>query len=144
MDSQKSGADMTWQEKRAQRFEKWLNPPDIEFNSTEAEEQYKKRATRIIKALNLEEPDRVPCQIPPGSVPAYYAGYDLKSVIDDYEKLKESYLKFVFDFDCDTADRADYAFPGKAYNLLDYKLYKWPGHGLSDDGTMIQFVEKNI
>jgi hypothetical protein len=31
--------------------------------------------------------------------------------------------------------------PAKVYELLDYKLYSWPGHGLPMNGTGIQFVE---
>ena len=137
----KKWTDMTWQERREQRFEKWLNPPGIIFRNREAEEKYRARATRIIKAIKLEEPDRVPCQIPPGSFPAYYAGFDLKTVTYDYEKMKEAYLKFAFDFDTDSAGGAGFAFPGRAYDTLGYKLYKWPGHGLDDRVSMIQFVE---
>jgi uroporphyrinogen-III decarboxylase len=137
----KKWTEMTWQERREQRFEKWLNPPGITFINQEAEEKYRARATRIIKAIQVEEPDRVPCQIPPGSFPAYYVGFDLKAVIYDYEKMKEAYLKFVFDFDTDSAGGAGFAFPGRAYDTLGYKLYKWPGHGLDDTVSMIQFVE---
>ena len=137
----KKWTEMTWQERREKRFEKWLNPPGITFINQEAEEKYRARATRIIKAIQVEEPDRVPCQIPPGSFPAYYAGFDLKAVIYDYEKMKEAYLKFVFDFDTDSAGGAGFAFPGRAYDTLGYKLYKWPGHGLDDTVSMIQFVE---
>lgn len=137
----KKWTEMTWQGRREKRFEKWLNPPGITFINQEAEEKYRARATRIIKAIQVEEPDRVPCQIPPGSFPAYYAGFDLKAVIYDYEKMKEAYLKFVFDFDTDSAGGAGFAFPGRAYDTLGYKLYKWPGHGLDDTVSMIQFVE---
>lgn len=137
----KKWTEMTWQERREQRFEKWLNPPGITFINQEAEEKYRARATRIIKAIKIEEPDRVPCQIPPGSFPAYYAGFDLKAVTYDHEKMKEAYLKFVFDFDTDSAGEAGFAFPGRAYDTLGYKLYKWPGHGLDDTVSMIQFVE---
>jgi uroporphyrinogen-III decarboxylase len=31
--------------------------------------------------------------------------------------------------------------PGRVYDLIDYKLYTWPGHGLPDDATGFQFVE---
>ena len=30
---------------------------------------------------------------------------------------------------------------GRVYDLLDYRLYKWPGHGLPTDAEGIQFVE---
>ena len=134
-------AEMSWQEKREQRFLRWLNPPGISFKNRDAEEKYRAKTTRLIKAIKLEEPDRVPCQIPPGSFPAYYAGYDLKTVTYDYNKMKEAYLKFALDFDTDSAGGAGFAFPGRAYDTLGYKLYKWPGHGLDDHISMFQFVE---
>jgi len=31
--------------------------------------------------------------------------------------------------------------PGRIYDLIDYRLYIWPGHGLSDDALAFQFVE---
>lgn len=142
MTSDRKWTEMDWQERRERRFERWLNPPGITFRDREAEEAYRARATRITRAVKLEEPDRVPCQIPPGSFPAYYAGYDLKTVTYDYEKMKDAYLKFALDFDTDSAGGAGFAFPGRAYDTLGYRLYKWPGHGLDDHASMIQFVEE--
>jgi uroporphyrinogen-III decarboxylase len=55
--------------------------------------------------------------------------------------MKEAYLKFALDFDTDSAGGAGFAFPGRAYDTLGYRLYKWPGHGLEDNVSMIQFVE---
>jgi len=43
---------LTWQERREERFKRWLNP-DIEFDSREAEKAYKERTTRFIKAIKL-------------------------------------------------------------------------------------------
>ncbi len=128
-------------EKREERLKNWLSATGIEFVSPEAKEQYAVRANRVIKAINLEEPDRVPCQIPAGSFPAYYAGYDLKRVMYDLDAMRTAWMKFVTDFDCDTHG-GTFFFPGKVLELLDYKTYKWPGHGLADDAVMVQFDEK--
>ena len=59
---------LTPDEKRAERFKRWLSPPNTEFSSPEAENGYKKRVTRFIKAIQLEKPDRVPFMLPAGSV----------------------------------------------------------------------------
>jgi hypothetical protein len=53
------------EEKRRQRFKRWLSP-DVKFSSPEAENGYKARVTRFIKAIELEEPDRVPVMLPVG------------------------------------------------------------------------------
>jgi hypothetical protein len=74
MASKKQWTDLTWQEKREQRFDRWLSPPKVNFVSPEAEKLYKERATRFIKAIKMEEPDRVPVWLPVGTYPAYYYG----------------------------------------------------------------------
>jgi hypothetical protein len=60
MEKTKAWADMTWQEKREERFKRWLSPKNVKFVSKEAEKLYKARVTRFIKAIKMEEPDRVP------------------------------------------------------------------------------------
>jgi hypothetical protein len=141
MTEQRDWSLLTPEQKREERIKKWLSAPGIEFVSPAAKERYARKANRIIKAINLEEPDRVPCQIPPGSFPAYYAGYDLKRAMYDVEAMRTSWMKFVTDFDCDTHGGTHF-FAGKVLELLDYKLYKWPGHGLADDAVMVQFDEQ--
>ena len=59
--AEKPWADMTPEERRAWRIERWRNP-DISFASPEAEADYKARVDRLLAAINLEKPDRVPVQ----------------------------------------------------------------------------------
>lgn len=132
---------LTWQEKREARFKRWLSP-NVKFNSQEAEKLYKERTGRFIKAIKLEEPDRVPCMLPSGFFPAYYAGYNLKTVMYDYEKLKKAYLKFIAEFDMDAYTGPSLVFPGKVLEMTDHRLHKWPGHGLPDNASLYQYVEK--
>ena len=139
---QPSHSEKSWREKRAERLSAWMNPSTIRFQHPEAERSYKARAKRIIQAIELDTPDRVPCQIPPGSFPAYFAGYDLKTVTYDYDKMKEAWLKFALEIDADTTHGAAYVYPARAYETLQYKLYQWPGYGLGDHVPMVQFVEK--
>lgn len=141
MTEERKWTEATPEEKREERLARWRCAPGIEFRSREAKELYDIRAKRVISAINLEEPDRVPCQIPAGSFPAYYAGYDLKRVMYDLEAMRASWMKFVIDFECDTHGGI-FFFPGKVLSLLDYKSYKWPGHGLADDAVMVQFDEQ--
>jgi uroporphyrinogen-III decarboxylase len=142
MEKTKTWADMTWQEKRDERFKRWLNAPEVKFDSPEAEKQYTARVTRLIKAIKLQEGDRVPCMLPAGYFPAYYAGYDLKTVMYDYEKQRDSWIKFMRDFgDMDTFGGPGLVLPAPALEIIGHKIHKWPGHGIADDVTMYQFVE---
>jgi uroporphyrinogen-III decarboxylase len=142
MAANKEWKDMTWQEKREERFKRWLSP-DVKFRSKEAEKLYKERATRFIKAIKLEEPDRVPCMLPTGVYPAFYAGYTIREVMYDFEKLKKAYHKFVDEFDMDAYTGPGLVFPGKALDITDHRLHKWPGHGLPDNASLYQYVEKD-
>jgi len=99
MGQNKQWADLSWQEKREERFEKWLNPSDIKFKSPEAEKKYKAKATRMMKAIKMEIPDRVPVHIPGGSMVAYNAGLTLQDVLYDYDKIKPAWIKFLEDYD---------------------------------------------
>ena len=133
-------ADMSWEERREERFKRWLSP-GVKFDSPEAEKAYKTRVNRFIKAIKLEKPDRVPVMLPVEYLPAIYAGYNLRTVMYDYDKLKEAWLKFLNDFEADSFLPPTLVFPGKVLDMIDYKLEKWPGHGLPDDAPLHQFVE---
>ncbi len=133
---------MTWQEKREERFKRWLNPKNVKFVSPEAEKQYKARVTRFIKAIKMEEPDRVPCILPSGYFPAYNAGLTFHDIMYDYDALKRAWLKFLYDFkDADTFQGPGLVVPGRILDALDIKTMKWPGHGLGEDAWYYQIVE---
>ena len=142
MEGVKNWKELTPAQKRKERYKKWLAAPGVKFKSKEAEKLYKARVTRFIKTIKLEEPDRVPCNLPVGYFPAYYAGYDLKTVMYDYEKQRDAWLKFMNDFgDMDTFGGPGLVLPAKALEIIDHHLHKWPGHGLADNVPSYQFVE---
>jgi len=140
MEAEKKWADLVPAEKREQRYQWWLNP-DIKFVSPEAEKNYKTRALRFINAYRVEKPDRVPVSLPVGNWPAYLAGTDLLTVMYDYDKLRDAWKKFYDNFETDIALTPGMVLPARVYELLDYKLYAWPGQGLPKTATGIQFVE---
>ncbi len=140
MEAEKKWADLTPAEKREQRYQWWLNP-DIKFSSAEAEKKYKERALRFINAYRVEKPDRVPVSLPVQNWPAYLAGTDLFTVSYDYGKIKDAWIKFHKTYDPDIAVIPVLVLPGRIYELMDYKLYSWPGHGIPKSASGIQFVE---
>jgi uroporphyrinogen-III decarboxylase len=138
---EKKWLELTSNEKREERFKRWLSPADVEFSSSEAERAYKRRVTRFIKAIKLEEPDRVPVMLPAGFFPAYYAGGSLKTAMYDYDELKRAWLKFFNDFEMDTFGGPGFVLPGKVLDSIEYKLHLWPGHGLADHIPSYQYIE---
>ncbi len=134
-------AKLSPEEKREERFKRWLAPPSVDFVSPEAEKAYHERLKRITDAYRMKEPDRVPVSLPVGNFPAYYAGTSLKTVMYDYEELYRAWRKFLDEFEMDSYTAPGLVLPGRVYDMLDYRAYHWPGHGLPDDATGHQFVE---
>jgi len=138
---EKKWSELSAEEKRKERIDKWLAPKDLKFNSPEAEKAYYTRAKRMADIYQVGEPDRVPVQMPFGVLPLTWAGSTLKAGMYDYEELRKAWTKFLHDFDMDTYSGPGMVLPGKIYDLLDYKLYKWPGHGLPDKSPSFQYTE---
>ena len=124
----KEEAGLSPEAKLEAMFESWLAPPGIDFVSPEAEKAYRERATRIKNAIQLKMPDRVPVIPLVGFFPAHYARITTQEAMYDYEKACQAYEKYTFDFAPD-AHRGPYGL-GKVYDIIDYKLFVWPGHGV--------------
>jgi hypothetical protein len=140
MENEKEWANLTPLEKREKRYEWWMSA-DINFSSPKARKNYRERALRFVSAYSVETPDRVPVVLPVDAWPAYLAGTDLITVINDYDKARQAWREFYDNFEMDIAVSPGMALPAKVYSLLDYKLYSWPGHGLPPNASSIQFVE---
>ncbi len=143
----KSGLPRNWDEltpeqKRQHRLDCFLKPADIKFISPEAEAAYQVRAKRLVDVFNVQEPDRVPISLPVGSLPYILHGINMHTAMYDYEKAIEACVAFNDKYSTDLDYFAvPFAAPGKAFEILDYKLYAWPGHGLSIDAPGYQYIE---
>jgi hypothetical protein len=129
-------------EKQNVMFERWLSPPSINFINPDAEKAYKERVTRIKDVVQLKKkPDRVPVMLMLGFFPAYYSNMTPRDAMYDYDKLFMAWKKQVLDFKPDAHIGCFVPGPGKMFDILDYKLYSWPGHGVSAD-LSYQCLEK--
>jgi hypothetical protein len=137
----KAWSELTPDEKREERFKKWLSPADTQFASTTAGELYKERVQRLIDVIKVNEPDRVPVMLPITFFPVYYSGSNLQKVMYDYKELRRTWFKFLDDFELDIYPGPGVVSPGRVFEKLDYKLFKWPGHGLDVNATSQQYVE---
>lgn len=137
-----SSAGLSWEEKREQRFQRWLSAPGVRFSSPDAETAYKARVTRIIRAIRVQQPDRVPCILPAGQFPAPYAGITVRTAMYDYDEMKRAWRKFLYDFDGDTCITPGISVTsGRVHEITKTRLSVWPGHGLDEKAPMSQFVE---
>ena len=96
----------------------------------------------MVNVYNVKEPDRVPVNLPVGNLPLKMFGVTSFDAMYNPEKAYEAAAKFNAKYGAELETTAmPWAMPGKVLELLDYKLYAWPGHGLAKDGTSWQFVE---
>jgi hypothetical protein len=147
MSSPSENLTETWQslsadQKLEKRIQAWLSPPDVTFVSPQAEADYKARAQRLIDAMQLRKPDRVPIVPSLGGLAAAYCGYTHKDMMYDADKAIEVANRCTLEFQFDTKISAGGAglSVGRVGELLDDRLYSWPGHGVADDNTF-QFNE---
>ena len=130
---------MTPDEKQEVQFQKLLTPKDpqgnaLKFQSPEAEASYKASINRLKDAVQLKKtPDRVPLALLPSMFPFISAGMTVQEAMYDYDKCAAAFRKFILELKPDMHIGAAQAGPGKFYELLDYKLYKWPGHGVAPE-----------
>jgi hypothetical protein len=137
----KNWGTMTPAERRAWRIDKWRNP-DVAWKSAEAEAEYKARVDRILAAINLEKPDRVPVRLNMGFWPAKSAGITAYDAMSDAVKGAKAWKEFNLKFQPDASvDPLHNTVPGAMFAALDYKLYSWPGHGVSETASY-QYNEK--
>ena len=127
-------------ERRKARLDAWQFAP-VAFASPEAEVKYKEKISRLRKIYDMEPHDR-PIADPSmgaGQYAVYRQGIIGKDFNYNHEKLREPLLEFHREFDPDVSVSA-MAYPGKSWDMLDFKLYVWGGQNLPDSMT-IQAVE---
>jgi hypothetical protein len=69
----------------------------------------------------------------PSFFPVFHSGFTPRDVIYDYDKLATAFKNFALEFGADAHIGATAPGSGKVYELLDYKLYSWPGHGVAPE-----------
>lgn len=130
---------LTPEEKQEELWDAALAPkaPDgspLPFQSSEAKKEFKQRIHRFKDAIQMKKlPDRVPVTIFPSMFPWTNAGMTVHEAMYDYGKCTEAFKNFVKEFDLDVHWGAAAPGPGKFYEIMDYKLYSWPGHGVAPE-----------
>jgi len=136
---EKKWEEMSSDEKQEAQFQKLLTPKDpegndLQFQSPEAEANYKASINRIKDAVQLKKtPDRVPVTILPSMFPYINAGMTVEEAMYDYDKCTAAFNKFILELKPDMNIGASAPGPGKFFEILDYKLYSWPGHGVAPE-----------
>ncbi|MDR2456294.1 MAG: uroporphyrinogen decarboxylase, partial [Deltaproteobacteria bacterium] len=105
---------------------------------------YKAREKRFYDCIAFNKIDRVPVVPFVEAFPIRHYGVKMSDALGDYSLLNEIYYRFHDEFQPDVGDNP-YALFGffKIFEILDFKLLKWAGHGLGQDSAY-QFVETEM
>ena len=128
---------LTPEQKLRHRLDVWLDP-DVQFASPDAEEAYKARVRRLTDAILLEKtPDRVPVPLLVTELyPLARAGLTPYDGMYDFDRASKAYVDFNLDLQPDSMVSPRVATtPGRVFDLLDYRLYSWPGAGVSREAS---------
>ena len=102
---------------------------------------FQEREKRINDAIALKEPDRVPVMCIFGFFPARIGGITFEDAMYDYDKTMKTWIRTMLEFEPDTCDDPFTSrFFGKLLEQLDYKQFRWPGHGVGPN-LSFQYVE---
>ena len=132
-------SELTPEEKYQHRMATWKSVEGMEFDSEEIAQRYKQRVQRLRDVIELKQPDQVPSIMMVGGYYANFAGITQGDTYYNAQKTGQAVLKFMEEFQ---PDYGAGAFPtaGRAYDLLGYNIYKWPGGALPEN-TSFQYVE---
>jgi len=123
-------APLTREQKFEARFAEWAAQP-IQFATLEAEAAYKERVQMWKDVIRLKKPVRVPFLMLPGIHPFLHAGITTEEGMYDYEKMSAAFKKYNEEFRTDTVVSCGMVGSGPLFDILDYKLYQWPGRGVA-------------
>ncbi|MHB8867330.1 MAG: uroporphyrinogen decarboxylase family protein [Thermoleophilia bacterium] len=134
-EKEKDWTDLSGEERRAIRFAKWLEPEGIVFPDAETKAAYQERVTRLIDVVKLEKtPDRVPVLSKMGFYPAHRVGMTPYDAMTDTDRALEAWSRATLELQPDALiSPLHNTMPAKAFELIDYRLYDWPGHNLPKD-----------
>ena len=103
---------------------------------------YEQREKRIMDAIQLKKPDRIPVTAMFSFFPARYKGIPIRKTMYDPEVMFDAWVETLTAF---APDLSENPFPmrhlGNLLETFDFKMLKWAGHGLGDD-VSYQFVDE--
>ena len=129
------------EQKQEEQFSIWMRGEGIPFADADKEAAYRERVTLIKDAIQLRHiPNRIPICPSAGFFPNEYAGITMYDAMYDYVALSNAWECYHRDLEPDAYNGPTTIVPGKVLDILDLKLYRWPGHGV-DKEREYQFVE---
>lgn len=106
----------------------------IAFDSPEAEKAWRRRLRILHNAIQCTGASRVPALPVVGSHLVKRAGITGRDTLYNYDCVMQPVLDFHKEFEPDVGIMTA-PMPARVWDMLDYKVYIWSGHGLPDSQT---------
>ena len=104
---------------------------------------YAERQKRLMDAIELREPDRLPTVLFSHFWVARYAGMSFRDAMYDYEGLAAAVRQAVADLEPDGFQPVHVSIAlGPTMDILDYKQLEWPGHNGLSDSVPFQYLDR--
>jgi hypothetical protein len=124
---------MSTEERQEARFQTWLDGKGIQFVSPAAKAAYQAKITRLKDAIQLKKvPDRVPVFPFYTFMPVTLYNVTPGEVMYDGAKLASVWKRYLQDYEPDYYVSPGLVMHGPLLEKIGYKLYKWPGHNISE------------
>jgi hypothetical protein len=108
-----------------------------------APELYAEREKRILDAIELRKPDRLPTILFSHFWVARYCGMTCREAMYDYDRLAAAMRKAVIDLEPDGYYPVQALVAhGPTMDILDYKQLEWPGHKGLDENVPFQYLDR--
>ncbi len=106
------------------------------------QKKYERREKRILDAIALREPDRVPIVPLFAFFNCYFSGISPREAYENPDKAVAAWRKTIHHFQPDATYSVNFTIYAmdEVLSGLDFKAMKWPGHGVGDNQPF-QFVE---
>ena len=132
--------ELTPDQRFAARMQVWKDPA-VEFASDAVKREYQDRVQMFRDAIELRKPSRVPIAPWIALFPGFDAGLTARETYYDFDKLYDAWQRFHELYRPDVLAFSIDIVPTKIYDIIDYKLYDWPGHGVPENAGY-QYNEK--
>jgi len=104
--------------------------------------EYNAREQRVLDAVGLREPDRVPIIPVVEAFPIYYGGSaTIKDCMYDFKKTEACFDRFFEHFKPDLGWDPIMIFPAQVLENLGINWFRWPGNGIEEPDVMYQYLE---
>lgn len=107
----------------------------------EASARYAARLKRVMDAVELREPDRVPVAFSAHFWPARYGGISFRQAMYDYDLSAEVYRRAFLELEPDLYTPPHRIAWGPVMDILGYRQLEWPGHG-TDENATFQYLDR--